>query len=410
MDDKYYRRIIENSSFAYADHKLITDEDGNPIDYIFLDVNKAFEELTGLKKEEVLGRCISEILPIEKSTEYTLLQKYGKLILKGENFKLEFFSSIFNKWYKLEAFSRDRYYFTSIFFDITEEKKRINELNGFFDINLDLLCIASIDGRFLKLNKEWENVLGYKLDKLVGSNFFDFIHWEDLDATGQVLERLHKDEQVLNFVNRYKTKDGTYRHIEWRSCPHEDFIYASARDITDRIKIEEELRELSIRDPLTNIYNRRYIFDRLKEIEAKYIRKKESFSVAVMDIDRFKLVNDNYGHLAGDFVLQEFSKYIFENIRSFDLFGRFGGEEFILVMLNCTKNDAEKRLEIILEDIKNKDFMYQGEKINITLSCGISDNEDFDDLEIDKLIDIADRRLYKAKDLGRDRIVIENNF
>lgn len=409
MEDYYYRQIIEKSGFGYASHRIILDEDENPIDYVFLEVNEAFEKLTGLKKEVVLGRNVREILSPDSMKDFDWVKIYGEVALEGKEIKFEQYSSPLKRWYRVEAFSREKYYFTTIFFDITEEKNTIDELNGFFDVNLDLLCIASIDGNFLKLNKEWERVLGYKVNELQGVNFFDFIHPEDIEKTKKAMEKLENNHKVLNFVNRYRTKDGNYRHIEWRSYPQIDKIYAAARDITERIEVENSLRELSIRDPLTNVYNRRYMFERLKEIEAKYRRIKENFSIAIIDIDKFKLVNDNFGHLAGDYVLREFSNLVSENIRTFDLFGRFGGEEFILVLLSCKKNDAEKRVEKILKLIRNKVFEYDNNEIRITFSCGIADNQDFSNIGIDKLIDIADRRVYSAKDKGRNRIVIENN-
>ena len=409
MEDYYYRQIIEKSSFGYANHRIVLDEENQPIDYIFLEVNEAFEKLTGLKKEKVLGKSVKEILPPNSKDDFDWVKTYSQVALEGKELKFEQYSAPLKRWYRVEAFSREKYYFTTIFFDITEERRIIDELNGFFDVNLDLLCIASMEGRFLKLNKEWKKVLGYEVIELEGMNFLEFIHPEDIESTKKSMEKLENNHKVLNFVNRYRTKEGNYRHIEWRSFPKGDKIYAAARDITERIEVENSLREMSIRDPLTNIYNRRYIFDRLKEIEAKYKRTKENFSIAIIDIDKFKLVNDNYGHLAGDYVLTEFSKIISESIRPFDLFGRFGGEEFILVFLNCTKYDAQKRIEEILNTIREKIFEFDKKEIRITFSCGISDNEDYHDIGIDKLIDIADRREYKAKDMGRNRIVIEND-
>ncbi|MDK9700306.1 MAG: PAS domain S-box protein [bacterium] len=116
------------------------------------------------------------------------------------------------------------------------------QLDSYFMHSLDLLCIASTDGYFLRLNKEWENTLGYKLDDLEGKRFLDMVHPDDLQATLDAVSRLAGDNAVLNFVNRYRKRDGTYRFIEWRSYPHEGVIFAAARDITDRLKAEEALR------------------------------------------------------------------------------------------------------------------------------------------------------------------------
>ncbi len=186
-------------------------------------------------------------------------------------------------------------------------------------------------------------------------------------------------------------------------------MFGTHTDITERKAFEREIIEISIRDPLTNIYNRRHIFSRLNEIKAKYERDKMDFSIAILDIDYFKRVNDNFGHLAGDFVLQEFTKILGKNIRPFDLLGRFGGEEFIIIMLNCQKDTASLRIEDILKIIRNNNFIYRNQRINFTFSAGISDScdKEFENLNLDRLIDSADKKLYLAKKLGRNRIVIE---
>ena len=210
MEDYYYRQVIEKSSFGYANHRIVLDEENNPIDYIFLEVNEAFEKLTGLKKEQVLGKSLKTVLPPDAIKDFDWVKIYSEVALEGKELKFEQYSAPLKRWYRVEAFSREKYYFTTIFFDITKEKNIIDELNGFFDVNLDLLCIASMDGIFLKLNKEWERVLGYKINELEGMNFLDFIHPDDIENTKKAMEKLEGNHKVLNFVNRYRTKEGTY--------------------------------------------------------------------------------------------------------------------------------------------------------------------------------------------------------
>ena len=127
------------------------------------------------------------------------------------------------------------------FIDISKRKKAEEELNNYFTNALDLFCIADSDGNFIKLNNEWENCLGYTVEELKGKKFFDFIHPDDLPKTIEAVKSLEAHNAILNFTNRYQTKTGEYRIIEWRSTPHDKYIYAAARDITDRIKLEDEL-------------------------------------------------------------------------------------------------------------------------------------------------------------------------
>ncbi len=127
----------------------------------------------------------------------------------------------------------------------TEEKllEKSDELERYFKSSLDLLCIATTEGELVRLNPEWEKVLGYSISELEGCSFFDFVHEEDKPATRQALSKLDNQEEVQNFENRYRCKDGTYRWIEWRSQPIGNMIYAAARDVTDRKKAEQKLRE-----------------------------------------------------------------------------------------------------------------------------------------------------------------------
>ncbi|MFU8829546.1 MAG: PAS domain S-box protein, partial [Phycisphaerales bacterium] len=139
--------------------------------------------------------------------------------------------------------------------DITvqhEQSKRIaaqqQELNQFFNSSLDMLCIASIDGRFLRLNPEWEECLGYSIEELEGQQFLQFVHPDDIDITLAAVQALEDQNTITKFENRYRCKDGKYRWIEWRSTTINDLVYASARDVTDRKRnewlIEEQRREL----------------------------------------------------------------------------------------------------------------------------------------------------------------------
>ena len=136
-----------------------------------------------------------------------------------------------------------------VFHDVTAEyqinevlRKKTEELEGFFTIALDLLCIADLEGNFLKVNKAWEDILGYPAAELEQRKFLEFVHPEDMQATLDAMAKLGEEKRILNFTNRYKHKDGNYRFIEWRSNPHGNLIYAAARDITERKKAEEELR------------------------------------------------------------------------------------------------------------------------------------------------------------------------
>ena len=133
--------------------------------------------------------------------------------------------------------------------DITERRQagealreKTEELDRFFSLALDLLCIADTDGYFRRLNRSWETTLGYSLEALEGKRFLDLVHPDDLASTLAAIADLATEKSVLNFVNRYRCQDGSYRWIEWRSSPYKGkLIYAAARDITERKQAEEAL-------------------------------------------------------------------------------------------------------------------------------------------------------------------------
>jgi PAS domain S-box-containing protein len=122
-------------------------------------------------------------------------------------------------------------------------REKTEELDQYFTTSLDLFCIADTEGYFRRLNPQWEKTLGYPLAELEGRRFLDFVHPDDLQETLDAISDLSAQKEVMNFTNRYRHRDGTYRWIEWRSYPKGTRIFAAARDITERKRIEEALRE-----------------------------------------------------------------------------------------------------------------------------------------------------------------------
>lgn len=116
-----------------------------------------------------------------------------------------------------------------------------SELEGFFNVSLDLLCISDMNGNFVRLNRAWTDILGFPVETLIGKPFMNYVHPEDVTATIGAMEKLNRLENVIGFVNRYITSEGTYRYIEWRTHPNDKWIYAAARDITERIELENKL-------------------------------------------------------------------------------------------------------------------------------------------------------------------------
>jgi len=168
---------------------------------------------------------------------------------------------------------------------------------------------------------------------------------------------------------------------------------------------KEKLERLANFDSLTGLYNRRAILGKLHELINRANRYKEDFSLSMLDIDHFKRVNDHYGHLTGDEVLEKIATLIHRNIRDTDIVGRYGGEEFIIILPKTNLSSAwvaAERLRSIIEKAEMKDSA--GNVFAITVSQGLSGWERGEDIH--SLISRADEALYKAKEKGRNRVQI----
>ncbi|UUV20129.1 GGDEF domain-containing protein (plasmid) [Fusobacteria bacterium ZRK30] len=149
-------------------------------------------------------------------------------------------------------------------------------------------------------------------------------------------------------------------------------------------------------DKLTDIYNRNYLLELFVKEFSKCLRHNINLVCLIIDLDNFKETNDTYGHLAGDYVLKTVSQLIKNKIRSEDIFGRYGGDEFLLILPYTSLNDGKKVAEKIKNKIKKKQFKNKGVNFRVTFSVGIS-KLDQSMKNIDDLIEKADISLYKSK-------------
>ena len=162
-------------------------------------------------------------------------------------------------------------------------------------------------------------------------------------------------------------------------------------------------RYLSLTDALTGLYNRRH-FD--NTVEREFMRSKRyggDLSLAIIDIDFFKKVNDTYGHLCGDYVLKEVAYLIMDNFRKTDFVFRYGGEEFVVILTETDIKSSQIPLERLRKKIDEYPFVFNGQPLHITISTGVSSNNAED---METFLDNADKALYRAKQAGRNRIEI----
>ena len=168
------------------------------------------------------------------------------------------------------------------------------------------------------------------------------------------------------------------------------------------VNMQRSLRNLIVKDSLTDLYNRRYCNQNLKNLSEQYIKTGEPYTLAIADIDFFKKVNDTYGHTAGDEVLVSVAQIMKKSMAGKGFAARWGGEEFLLVYTGCDMETTLTYLEMLVEAIREMCVEYGDKVIKITISIGVATgNGD----SVDKVLCTADNRLYHAKKEGRDRVV-----
>jgi diguanylate cyclase (GGDEF)-like protein len=172
------------------------------------------------------------------------------------------------------------------------------------------------------------------------------------------------------------------------------------------LAINEQLEHLGHHDGLTGLYNRRYFETSIAQESARYLRYKEIYCVAMIDLDFFKKVNLNYGHDERDNVLVEFTHCVLAIIRKSDVFARFGGEEFVLLMPNTTEQSALLLMERIKHAVEGLPCFNKGEPTPFSLSIGLSEVQYSHDEEVFKEVTLADKALYEAKGSRRNRICV----
>lgn len=199
------------------------------------------------------------------------------------------------------------------------------------------------------------------------------------------------------------------RKRSWREDQGDLLIIVSGllSGALERHNLEQKLLSQSIRDPLTELHNRRYLMPRLEEMLGRAARKHEPFALAMFDIDHFKQINDSLGHLAGDYVLTEFAGILVENTRGMDVVARFGGEEFMVAFALDDTDDVGGMVARILLAVRGHEFVFEDLPIEVTVSAGIAAVTDLPEIPSspDPVIGEADHHLYLAKEAGRNCFV-----
>jgi two-component system cell cycle response regulator len=195
-----------------------------------------------------------------------------------------------------------------------------------------------------------------------------------------------------------KLKDGDYLRVG--NC-----IYRFLAGGNVEAEYHEEIYRLTIIDALTDIHNKRYLLEFLDRELSRSARYTRPLALILFDIDRFKSVNDEMGHLGGDFTLRELAACVKGSIRKEELFARYGGEEFVVVLPETMRENALTVAERLRQLIERHTFQYEGKSYQVTISLGVAATTGEQALTPHDLLRHADEKLYEAKNAGRNRVV-----
>ena len=253
--EEKYRLLFKNMATGFSHHKVIFDEYDKPIDYIFLEVNDAFEELTGLKKENIINRKISEVMPDIMKSEFDWIGIYGELSKKGGEKRFEQYASPLNRWYSVTAYSTEKGYFSTIFSDITERKRLVKELEESEEkyrlitenVN-DLILVLNDANIYEYINEEpYKEILGYSNEDLIGTPAINIVHPDDIEKCAKAIQRGIEQGEAGEEL-RIIDKNGGQHWFEFKGKWFTDkdglkkgFIIG--RDISEKKKAEEKLKE-----------------------------------------------------------------------------------------------------------------------------------------------------------------------
>ncbi|MFA5906508.1 MAG: sensor domain-containing diguanylate cyclase, partial [Desulfobacula sp.] len=307
------------------------------------------------------------------------------------------------------------------FIDISERKRAEKALRAseekhrlLFENAVEGIYQTTPEGRFLSVNPSFLRIFGFNSQEELFLHFTDvgkqqYLIPEDREKFRKMIDA---KGEITAFETQLLNKEGAPIWVSLNARAVRDktgmllYYEGFLQDITQRKKAQEELYRISIHDHLTRICNRRYVFERLDAMVNEYQRETRHFSVSIIDLDYFKKINDAHGHQAGDFILREFAAILSKSFRPYDLVGRYGGEEFVVVMMNVDILQTRKRLEGFRQEIKNRVFDFEGIPICIAFSAGVAHTGETGlEITVENLVRKADERLYLAKEQGRDRIV-----
>ena len=294
------------------------------------------------------------------------------------------------------------------------ERKRIEDVNrrlaAIVEQTEDAVLVKTRGGTITEWNGGAERLYGYKAEEAVGRSVGMLMTPERGAEHLDVLRRVFQGEVLEHYETVRLHKDGNPVHVSLTVSPIRDpegkIVAAAtiARDMSERLRFECQLRYLADHDPVTGLFNRRRFEEELGRELARAQRYGETGAVLAIDLDHFKYINDSLGHTVGDEVITTAGQILRKRLRSTDVLARIGGDEFSVILAGVDLGEAERVAESLLEAIRGELHVdLPGGPRRVTASIGIAPFEELEHLTGDDLVVEADIAMYDAKEAGRDR-------
>lgn len=405
---------------------VAVDKDGRIIEF-----NKAAQKTFGYRADEVLGKSVdilyddpAEALVVQEtvgnngefSGEITSRRKDGRLLRT-------FIAASPLRDERGQILGRIGISHDVTDFKMAEEALKESErfLSSIFDSINDPFSILDREYRIVRANGAYAQMRNKRVHDLIGRKCYEALENGTGVCPGCVVKKTFDSSDPCAKEKRLALQDGGDVWVEIYTYPilNEEGVVSHVveytRDITDRMKAEEDkkrligkLVHLSSTDVLTGLLNRRALMDRLNYEALRASRYGSALSLILCDIDYFKQVNDAYGHAAGDRVIKTVAGALRSSLRTADVVGRYGGDEFMLVLPQTSREGAEEFAERIRSSIERKGVrIRRGKSITVSLSLGVTSFEcPGEDLNVNALIKRSDRALYTAKRTGRNKVCV----
>lgn len=288
---------------------------------------------------------------------------------------------------------------------LRESERRVRQLQENLPVGI---YRAGEDGTIETANPALLSMMGYESFAELENAALDAV-WVDPQARSVLIERLRDEGAVIGYTASLRRKDGSELIGSFDARGTFDaqgrllYFDTIVQDMTERVRAQRELERLARIDTLTGLFNRQYLMTRLAAEVARAARYPHPLCLMIIDLDHFKAVNDTYGHLAGDQVLTAAASVLAGSLRATDFTGRYGGEEFCVVLPETSADEAALVAERIRATLANTPVTLQGgASVRVTCSIGLAEAQAPD---IDALVACADAALYEAKRRGRNRVV-----